>query len=210
MKILIDNGHGINTPGKCSPDGTHKEYKWAREIAGRIVASLKAKGHDAEILVPEEGDISLGQRVARVNSWCDKLGTSRVLLISIHNNAAGNGQWMNARGWSAYTTKGVTKSDALATCLYDVAERYLASYIKNFKSADTRQRPIRKDLTDGDPDLEENFYILKNTRCPAVLTENLFQDNKDDLTYLKSEETKQAIVNLHVDGIINFINKLKT
>lgn len=206
MKILVDNGHGVNTPGKCSPDGKHREYKWAREIARRIVTQLKARGYDAELLVVEDGDISLGQRVARVNSWCDKLGTARVLLVSIHNNAAGSGEWMNARGWSAYTTKGVTRSDALATCLYDSAEKYLAEYIKGFKCDDKKQRPIRKDLTDGDPDLEENFYILKNTRCPAVLTENLFQDNKEDLAYITSDEGKRAIVEIHVDGIINFIN----
>ena len=32
MKILIDNGHGENTPGKRSPDGLFREYKYAREI----------------------------------------------------------------------------------------------------------------------------------------------------------------------------------
>lgn len=26
MKILIDNGHGAETPGKCSPDGRLREY----------------------------------------------------------------------------------------------------------------------------------------------------------------------------------------
>lgn len=36
-KILIDNGHGIDTPGKRSPDGVLREYAWNRLIAGRIV-----------------------------------------------------------------------------------------------------------------------------------------------------------------------------
>ena len=31
MKILIDNGHGENTPGKRSPDGKLREYLYARE-----------------------------------------------------------------------------------------------------------------------------------------------------------------------------------
>lgn len=30
MKILIDNGHGSNTPGKCSPDGRLREYSYVR------------------------------------------------------------------------------------------------------------------------------------------------------------------------------------
>ncbi len=37
MKILIDNGHGNNTSGKCSPDNRLREYAWAREIAVRLV-----------------------------------------------------------------------------------------------------------------------------------------------------------------------------
>ena len=33
VKILIDNGHGVNTKGKQSPDGRLREYAFAREIA---------------------------------------------------------------------------------------------------------------------------------------------------------------------------------
>ena len=45
-----------------------------------------------------------------------------LILISIHANALGNGsQWMKAQGWSAYTSKGQTKADILAECLYDAA-----------------------------------------------------------------------------------------
>ena len=50
-----------------------------------------------------------------------------------------------------------------------------------------------------------NFYIVKHTDCPAVLTENLFQDNKEDAAYLLSEQGKAAITQLHIDGIINYI-----
>ena len=67
MKILIDNGHGIDTPGKRSPDGSLREYAYNREIAAVIVAKLKEMGFDAELLVTEIEDISLKERVARVN-----------------------------------------------------------------------------------------------------------------------------------------------
>lgn len=195
MKILIDNGHGVDTLGKRSPDGLFREYKWTRQIAAAIVAELNAKGYDAEILVPEENDISLKERCNRVNKICNLLGKNNVVLISIHTNAAGDGsKWLNARGWSAYTTKGVTKSDKLADLLYKYAETHLQG------------QKIRKDFSDGDPDWEENFYILKNTNCPAVLTENFFQDNKEDVSYLLSFEGQSQIIKTHIDALVEYVN----
>ena len=47
MIILIDNGHGVNTPGKCSPDGLFREYRYTREIAAEVVKRLRAAGYDA-------------------------------------------------------------------------------------------------------------------------------------------------------------------
>ena len=209
MKILIDNGHGHNTPGKRSPDGKFIEATYNREIATRIVAELQNKGYDAELLVPEDNDISLEERVRRVNKICLASGQScptrsgispaptghpNVILISIHINAAGNGsKWMNATGWSCYTCKGQTQSDKLADCLYEAA-------IKNFPG-----RRIRTDYSDKDPDWEENFYILRHTLCPAVLTENFFMDSHSDLEYLQSRAGMQAIMDTHVEGIIEYL-----
>lgn len=195
MKILIDNGHGENTIGKRSPDGLFREYKYAREIAESIERELKTKGYDAERIVKETIDVTLEERVRRVNEVCERLGASNVVLISIHCNAAGNGYWKNARGWSAYTSKGKTKSDELATMLYGEA-------VHNFTG-----QTIRKDFSDGDPDWEESFYILKKTKCPAVLTENFFMDNKQDVSYLLSFEGRTQIVKTHVDAIIKYVAK---
>lgn len=64
---------------------------------------------------------------------------------------------------------------------------------------------IRKDMSDGDPDKESQFYILRKTKCPAVLTENLFQDNQEDVEFLLSEAGKRAIVDLHVKGICKYL-----
>ena len=118
MLILLDPGHGLNTPGKRSPDGTFLEAAYNREIAKRILAELQANGHDAQLLVPETEDIPLKERVRRVNAQCTALGRTNVILISIHVNASGDGsQWMNATGCSCYTCKGQTESDLLADCL---------------------------------------------------------------------------------------------
>ena len=102
MIILIDNGHGAETPGKCSPDGRLREYAWTREIARRVCDKLKASGYNARLLVPELNDVSLRERVRRVNSVCAGAGSDNVLLVSIHVNAAGTGQWHNASGWTAW------------------------------------------------------------------------------------------------------------
>lgn len=191
--ILLDNGHGCDTAGKCSPDGVLKEYTYTREIAKLVIQGLKDKGYECEAIVTEEYDVSLEERVRRVNEHCKKYGSSNVVLVSIHCNAAGKGtRWMDARGVCVYTSKGETKSDELATIFCEEAE-------KNFKGHN-----IRKDYSDGDADWEANFAVLKNTKCPAILTENFFMDNKKDVLYLLSKKGKDAIVKTHIDAIVRY------
>jgi N-acetylmuramoyl-L-alanine amidase len=213
MVILIDNGHGENTLGKQSPilkdsglnissefvdKNRFKEWKYTRVISNLVVSKLKSMGYDARLVVTEDKDISLSERIRRINTICNKEGASNVVLVSVHSNAVGDStNWMNGKGWEAYSTVGKTKSDILAEFLYKRAE-------KNFKD-----RKIRKDLTDGDKDKEANFYIIKKSYCPAVLTENFFYDNKDDLEYLTSDEGIHAVVRTHIEGIIDFINYLE-
>lgn len=195
MKILLDNGHGFDTPGKRSPDGHFREYAYNRYLAFLIRERLIALGLDVQLVVPEREDISLKERCRRVNTICRQLGNDLVILLSIHVNAAGNGQnWLDARGWSCFTTRGKTKADALATCLYEAAKNHLPGM------------RLRTDYTDGDPDIEKDFYIIRHTSCPAVLTENLFMDNRDDVAFLESEEGARAMVGLHVDGILQYLS----
>lgn len=206
--ILIDNGHGKETKGKRSPDAMRdlwhspfyfREYEWCRRCAQGIVDVLQSLGQSAFLLVKEETDVGLQERVERVNAYCRKYGKDNVLLVSIHNNASGNGmEWKQARGWSAYTTPGVTASDYLAARIYDAAE-------STFKSP-LRVRKYTEEPKTG-RDFEEGLYILKNTYCPAVLTENFFQDNKNDVTYLKSDKGLGEIIDVHVQGILDYICK---
>lgn len=88
---------------------------------------------------------------------------------------------------------GHTESDKLATCLYKAAQRHLPGH------------RLRTDYSDGDPDYEKPFYIVKHTYCAAVLTKNGFMDSEVSLSFLESEEGKKAIVALHVEGIINYV-----
>ena len=196
MKIFIDNGHGIETPGKRSPDGKFLEYQYNRLIASRVTAELLDCGYDASLLVPEISDVPLAERCRRVNAACDELGASNVILVSIHVNAAGSDdKWHSASGWSAYTSPGITRADLLAYDLYEAAKKYLFG------------QNIRLYNGPKEPDFESNLYILKHTKCAAVLTENMFQDCRKDVEFLQSSAGKEAITMLHVEGIIEHLSK---
>ena len=106
---------------------------------------------------------------------------------------------MNARGWCIYTTRGKTKSDEYATIFYEEAEKILPKHGLS----------LRKDLSDGDPDQEADFTVIYKTACPAVLTENLFMDNKEDCKFLLSEEGRDIIAQVHVNAIRRIINLRK-
>lgn len=67
------------------------------------------------------------------------------------------------------------------------------------------EKRMRKDMTDGDPDKEENFYILKHTSCPTVLTENFFMDTKDDCKLIFSGSGRQRVADMHVAAIVRCI-----
>lgn len=216
MVVLIDNGHGSNTPGKCSPDKRLLEYLYAREIARRVERELNLGMIDAQRIVQETKDISLAERCRRVNEQCKQHGKENVILVSIHCNAAGgDGKWKSAGGWSVWTSPGKTKADDLATELWNAAQKSLSDYISGFEKKkaegayDSKQKPMRGDWSDGDPDYEAKFYILMHTQCPAVLTESLFQDNKSDCEFLLSEAGMEAITDLHVQGIKNYLKSMK-
>ena len=89
----------------------------------------------------------------------------------------------------------LSESDSLTECLCESA-------IKNLPG-----RRIRTDISDGDRDWEEDFYILPKSWCPAVLTENFFMDNHSDLEYLQSRAGKQAVVDTHLEGIVEYLEK---
>lgn len=187
--VILDNGHGVNTPGKCSPDKRLYEWSWNRDIVRRISTILNELNIPNEILVTEDFDVSLNERVKRANkmSLMAKKQGLEPILISIHINASGNVGWKSANGWSVWVSNNASiKSREFAQILYTEAEEL------GLKG--NRSTPKERYWT-------ANFYILKNTNCPAVLTENMFQDNKDDVEFLLSEEGKNKITELHIKAI---------
>lgn len=199
--VMLDNGHGSNTAGKRSPlfeDGKTRlfEYKYCRDIVKKIDEQLRKEGYQTYIVTPETTDTTLGARVRRANdkyASAKKLGKT-AFLVSVHNNAAGSGSWMNAQGWSVFVSPNASKnSKNLGGYLFDAAKEL---------GLKTRQ-PTQKEKY-----WTANLYICKNTNCPTVLTENFFMDNKKDCEYLLSEKGINDVVKIHVEGIKNYIKNL--
>ena len=182
--IILDNGHGKETPGKRSPvwsDGTQLfEYEFNRDVVQRIAAKLKTAGIPYHILVPELTDISLEERCKRANAITKEYKAKGIeaILISIHANAGGG------KGWECYTSPGKTKSDTYAEILYK-------HFCDIFGKQAMRVPPLK----------EERFFILINTSCPAILTENFFMDTLSDCQYLMSDKGRETIAYAHVQAI---------
>lgn len=181
MIVILDNGHGRETAGKRSPvwqDGSILfEHEFSRDIARRIKSLCDADRRPCVLLVPEVADISLSERVRRANViWYNH---SDAILVSIHANAG------MGTGWEAFTSPGKTKSDKIAEIFYQEAARMFP------------EEKMRKDMTDGDSDKEEQFCILTKTVCPAILTENFFMDTEKDCRLIMSEDGRQKIAEFH-------------
>lgn len=199
IKVLIDNGHGDPplTGGKESPDHRLKEYYYCRDIAQRVSRELTLRGIDTLLLVPEKTDTPLNERVRKVNGWAKKLGAQNVVLVSIHNNAAGtDSKWHSATGFSVFVSKNASdKSKKLAQI---------------FTGNATAMGLMGNRCVPPEKYWVQSLAMTRDTACPAVLTENLFQDNREDVDFLLSEEGKKAITTLHVNSIIQYINTLNT
>lgn len=186
--VLLDNGHGADTPGKCSPDGLHREWEWCRRMTVAIERELEARGTRCCRIVPEDADVPLRERSRRANAIA---ATRRSLLVSIHNNASGDGrQWRAAHGWSCYVAPRASPQSRR------MAQFLTAEAVSRGLTGNRRTPPEGYWTAD--------FAICRDTVCPAVLTENMFQDNAADVGLLASPEGFDAIVALHVAAILKF------
>jgi N-acetylmuramoyl-L-alanine amidase len=206
--IILGTAHLRTTPGKCSPDKRFREYAYSREIVSMVELELMKRGYTVYVDYREtdpngamkastprmEQSRELAYRVTRVNKLCAQFGTKNCVYISIHNNAAGSGgQWRNATGFSVLVSlNSSSNSKRLAQIFTDEAK----------KKGLSGNRSIPKERY-----WSKNLYVLKNTYCPAVLTENLFQDNKGEVDFMLTDVGKQTITALHVDAIERYCNE---
>lgn len=201
--VFLDNGHGgivggnYITPGKRSPiyDNGEQLFEgvYNRQIVKRIcdkIALLKDADIIVELVAAGNSDTALGARVRTANDLWEKYGRCPAIYISIHGDAAGDGiHWNQASGISVYTSKGQTKSDVFASLLIDKLDDIVVGV------------KWRTDETDKDPDKEENFYVLKETHMPAVLSENGFMTNFAECKRMMGDLWQDVISQAHVNAI---------
>jgi len=192
--IVLDNGHGVNTPGKRSPVWSDQpqllEWEWTRDLVQYIIPKLTDLGFAHRILVPELRDICLTTRCERAN----RLMTTRPhsILISIHGNAAGVEA---AKGFEIFSSPGITESDKVAEAILD-------------RAAETGLFKMRYDPTHPYKNKEEKFKILTGTTGNAILIEAGFYTNHDECDFMMSIEGKNLIASIIAEGLNNYVKTL--
>lgn len=200
--VILDPGHGgldgsghyTTAPNKMHkfPDGKIAyEGVINRQIAAQVEKCLEGHGLKVSYTVAPDDptDVSLGTRVKIAN----RENPNETLFISIHNNAS---ESHKASGFEIFTSVGLTKSDALAEHIATAVEPL-------YKKVGIS---LRYDLSDGDKDKEVDFYVLRKTKCPAVLLECGFFDNKKDFAKLSDPEFQGELASWIATGILNFIS----
>jgi len=192
---LLDPGHGgiidgvYQTAGKRSPkfpDGSVLyEGEFNRDVVKRIVDLCEDRRIDYVNLVDTEQDLPLRERVAAANVLHQE--RKNCIYVSVHSNAFGNGRDFNkAKGICTFHHYKSSKGKRLAETL----QRWLGDL------TEFQDRGIRSN------DSWANFYVLRKTHMPAVLSENGFMTNYDDALALLHPDVRRKIANAHFNMIL--------
>jgi len=199
--IILDRGHGSLTKDGKYTTAPSKMFKFPdgkiayegllnSQITKKVGDYLKTHSEFNTIytVAPEDPtDLPLILRVSLANKYKGK----ETIFISIHCNAGGG------TGFEIFTTKDTTESDKLAE---HIAKEVEVVYKEN-------KLKLRYDLSDGDKDKEEDFYVLRKTNCPAVLLECGFFDNKEDFKLLSNEDFQFDLAHKIYLGILNYTDE---
>jgi N-acetylmuramoyl-L-alanine amidase len=183
MKIMLDAGHGYDTPGKCSPDGM-REYEFNRAVAA-YARNLLEQYQNVTVYFAhsDQTDVPLEQRT-------DKANQLRVdIYISIHANAAGS-TWNSAGGIETY----IYPSRPIGA--YSLARK-----IQNHLVSRTgfRNRGVKT----------ADFHVLRETKMDAVLVECGFMTNPEEIKLLRSEEYRRTCAEAIVSAVVEQYNLVK-
>ncbi len=203
--ILLDAGHGgLDFSAKYTtkpslgkriefPDLELHDNGWFyegvgnRALAWQFASRAINEGFPVSFVMDTVKDTPLYFRTLAANKIYKNHRNS--FLISFHSNAGGG------KGWEIFTSRGNTKSDILATEIYKATNSRMA-------------RVYRTDWSDGDPDKEKNFYILKKTSCPAVLIEHGFFDNRTEVQDLVDMKILSKFSDATWQGVKNYMKRL--
>lgn len=184
VKIAIDCGHGLKTPGKQTPDGI-REWTLNDKVRDKAVSMLK--DYDCEIIFTDNNEGNVDESLAsRLNKY-KSAGASA--FVSIHHNAY-TGKWGNATGVEVYTDRKPTAKDKeLANAIYNRLVKYTG----------LRGRGVKK----------ANFYVINQNTIPAVLVEGGFMDGRNDYKVITSESGQEAYAKAVAEGLVEFLNLKK-
>ena len=181
MKIVLDAGHGYQTPGKRTPDGM-REYEFNRAVVNYARQEL-LRYENVQVLFThsDERDVPLTERTNRANSW----GAN--VFVSIHANAFGNGGWNTAQGIETYVHN-VSGSRSIGVAR--TVHRQL------IQATGRRDRGVK----------EANFHVLRETNMPAILCECGFMTYYPEAQLLKTESYRRTCAKAIADGLANYYN----
>lgn len=177
--IGIDNGHGYDTAGKRTPDGSMREWEFNYATAKYLNEELLNNGFKTILLSDTKADTSLADRVKTANvAKC-------ALVVSIHANAYKN-QWGTHGGIETFAYKTGVIGDKVA----NVVQAKLAS------NTGLRNRGVKYD----------NLYMTRETKMPSILVECGFMDNREEANLLKSDAYRRLCAKSIAQGICNYYN----
>ena len=180
--VVVDSGHGVETAGKRSPDGTYFEHEFNLDMGNRVKALLERHGISVTMTRSTAKDVSLEQRVKVANGIA---GLN--LFVSLHSNASGEG-WTSPDGYGIYT------SMAGATAGRNIAANKL---LARAKEAGIKLW--------GNGLFHELLYVCKNVIAPAILIEHGFHTNKAETELLKSDAYRQKLAEVDCKGILDYL-----
>lgn len=183
--IVIDAGHGGWDPGKVRSDGI-VEKDINLKIAAKLQKYLEQGGSyvittrvdDKALSDKKRADLGERKNIAN-NNEVD-------LLISIHQNSFPK---PSAKGAQVFYFNKSEQSKILADCIQ--------SKIKEF--ADPNNDRIAKANTD--------YYILKQTKVPAVIVECGFLSNDEENKKLNDEQYQEKIAWAIYMGVVDYYGK---
>lgn len=188
---IIDFAHGSNVSGKRSPDGRHLEWRWSRKVGRDFATLAKSYGFQPQFSNPLDTEGGLMNRVKFADNLKVNDGQIKI-LISLHNNAAGDGtKWMSARGFEIWTSKGFDSSDVMA----EYAFESFKEWFPNIKMRYALDKDFQRDK-------EGELAVLKTKNAFAILFEYCFQDNKEDVELLLNETENKKVADALMDVLL--------
>ncbi|NEZ43205.1 N-acetylmuramoyl-L-alanine amidase [Paenibacillus alvei] len=174
-----DSGHGGRDPGSAGNGVVEKDI--ALQVATEAAKRLERDYEGVKCLLTRSSDVylTLKERTNKANA------AGADLFISIHCNAGGG-----KGGFESFTYSGTR--DAATVAFQDALHTEIMKQLQPFGVIDRGQK--KKDL-----------HVCRETRMPAVLTENLFVDVASDAGKLKRPEVIEAIISGHVSGVAKFL-----